>query len=76
MVLCFRFLLKTLIELRTKFSAIPKATITWFVYFNLFIDLFLSRYKANGLNTPSISNDNIEISELPDGTNVLKVKKN
>lgn len=37
-----------------------------FVYF---------RYKANDLNTPLQSNDNIEISELPDGTNILKFKK-
>ncbi len=48
-------------ELRTKFTAIPKPTITW--------------YKANDLNTPLKSNDNIEISELSDGTNVLKFKK-
>jgi hypothetical protein len=48
-------------ELRTKFSAIPKPTVTWF--------------KATDLNTPLNSNENIEISELPDGTSVLKVKK-
>jgi len=48
-------------ELRTKFSAIPKPTIAW--------------YKASDMNTPLTPNDNIEISELPDGTSVLRVKK-
>ncbi|CAF1491714.1 unnamed protein product, partial [Adineta ricciae] len=48
-------------ELRTKFSAIPKPTVTW--------------YKANDLNTPLTLNDNIEITELSDGTSVLRVKK-
>ncbi|CAM4905811.1 unnamed protein product [Rotaria socialis] len=48
-------------ELRTKFSAIPKPTVTW--------------YKETDLNTPIKPNDNIEISELPDGTSVLKIKK-
>ncbi|CAF1262379.1 unnamed protein product, partial [Rotaria sordida] len=48
-------------ELRTKFSGIPKPTVAW--------------YKANDLNNPLKSNDNIEISELPDGTNILKLKK-
>ncbi len=33
------------------------------------------RYKANDLTTPLLPNDNIEISELPDGTSVLKLKK-
>jgi len=33
------------------------------------------RYKGNDLNTPLKSNPNIEISELPDGTSVLKIKK-
>jgi hypothetical protein len=49
------------------------------LYF-FFIDFFLfyfssSRYKANDLNTPLKPNDNIEISELADGTSVLKIKK-
>ena len=35
----------------------------------------LFRYKGNDLNTPLKSNDNIEINELPDGTNVLRIKK-
>ncbi|CAF2489671.1 unnamed protein product [Rotaria sp. Silwood2] len=48
-------------ELRTKFSAIPKPTVHW--------------YKESDLNTPLKPNDHIEISELPDGTNVLKIKK-
>ncbi len=34
-----------------------------------------SRYKANDLNTPLKPNNNIEISELADGTSVLKIKK-
>jgi len=33
------------------------------------------RYKGNDLNTPLKSNSNVEISELPDGTSVLKIKK-
>ncbi|CAF4646563.1 unnamed protein product, partial [Rotaria magnacalcarata] len=45
----------------TKFSAIPRPTVTW--------------YKETDLNTPIKPNDNIEISELPDGTSVLKIKK-
>ncbi|CAF4747141.1 unnamed protein product, partial [Rotaria sp. Silwood1] len=48
-------------ELRTKFSGIPKPTVAW--------------YKASDLNNPLQPNDNIEISELPDGTNILKLKK-
>ncbi|CAF0916357.1 unnamed protein product [Adineta ricciae] len=48
-------------ELRTKFSAIPKPTVTWF--------------KASDMNTPLKPNENIEISELPDGTSILKLKK-
>ncbi|CAF3618249.1 unnamed protein product [Rotaria sordida] len=48
-------------ELRTKFSAIPKPTVTW--------------YKESDLKTPIKPNNNIEISELPDGTSVLKIKK-
>ncbi|CAF3835512.1 unnamed protein product, partial [Rotaria magnacalcarata] len=48
-------------ELHTKFSGLPKPTVTW--------------YKGNDLTNPIQSDDNIEISELPDGTQVLKVKK-
>jgi len=48
-------------ELRAKFSAIPKPTVNW--------------YRADDLNTPLKPNENIEISELPDGTSVLKFKK-
>ncbi len=35
----------------------------------------LSRYKVNDMNTPLQSNDNLEISELADGTTILKFKK-
>ena len=35
----------------------------------------LFRYKASDLNTPLQPNENLEISELPDGTSVLKFKK-
>jgi hypothetical protein len=63
-------------ELRTKFSAIPKPTIAWFADFlHIHLSTLIFRYKANDLNTPLTSNDNIEISELPDGTSVLKLKK-
>ncbi|CAF4411465.1 unnamed protein product, partial [Rotaria socialis] len=48
-------------ELHTAFSGLPKPTVTW--------------YKGNDLTNPIQSDDNIEISELPDGTQVLKVKK-
>ncbi len=36
---------------------------------------FKFRYKANDLNTPLKSNDNLEISELLDGTHILKFKQ-
>ena len=40
-----------------------------------FFFFFFFRYKGNDLNTPLKPNNNIEISELPDGTSVLKIKK-
>jgi hypothetical protein len=39
------------------------------------LSLPIFRYKGNDLNTPLKPNANIEISELPDGTSVLKIKK-
>ncbi len=65
-------------ELRTKFSAIPKPTVTWFVppsYPSLSLTFLIFRYKGNDFNTPLKPNNNIEITELADGTSVLKIKK-
>ncbi len=50
-------------ELRTKFSAIPKPTIAWFDS-SSFIDVLFYFF-----------NYNVEVSELPDCTSVLKFKK-
>ena len=41
----------------------------------LHVSLSLRRYKANDLNTPLKSNDNIEISESADGSSLLKLVK-
>lgn len=65
-------------ELRTKFSAIPKPTVTWFVSslsLVRFHSSHLFRFKASDLNTPLVSNENLQISELPDGTQVLRFQK-
>lgn len=37
--------------------------------------MLFSRYKANDLKNPLVLNENVQISELPDGTSVLKVQK-
>ena len=65
-------------ELRTKFSAIPKPTVTWFVVssYRSSNPIFCAfRYKGNDFNNPIKPSNNVEITELPDGTSVLKIKK-
>jgi hypothetical protein len=49
--------------------------VCFFFSFILWLDFLFFRYKGNDLNTPLKPNANLEISELPDGTSVLKIKK-